>query len=212
MDKKRRVVEGLKNLLIVALTCSALWLIADSQVFQVSGLLGRHQHSEGAAAPGPVQSQRLLPVRMAVMSQSGCCGIQYDSADLGAAYDRMAPLLNEALSGAGEPRTVSREEWERMLTSAPGMYFDFQGAIPLRVLSGWLSGQSNPGLTGSARHLLLGVIAIIAQKHDLLPHRLHLGNRLRESKLVADAIELLLPLMIRQNGIIALRILRRTAR
>lgn len=157
MDKKRRVVEGLKNLLIVALTCSALWLIADSQVFQVSGLLGRHQHSEGAAAPGPVQSQRLLPVRMAVMSQSGCCGIQYDSADLGAAYDRMAPLLNEALSGAGEPRTVSREEWERMLTSAPGMYFDFQGAIPLQVLSGWLSGQSNPGLTGSARHLLLGV-------------------------------------------------------
>lgn len=157
MDKKRRVVEGLKNLLIVALTCSALWLIGDSQVFQVSGMLNRNQHREGVATPGAVQTQRLLPVRMAVMSQSGCCGIQYDGVDLGVAFDRMAPLLNEALSGAQEPRTVTREEWERMLTSAPGMYFDFQGAIPLQVLSGWLSGQSNPNLMGSARHLLLGV-------------------------------------------------------
>lgn len=157
MDKKRRVVEWVKNLLIVTLTCSALWLIGDSQVFQVSGMLNGNQHREGTAAPGPVHTQRLLPVRMAVLSQGGCCGIQYDSADLGAAFDRMAPLLNEALSGAGEPRAISREEWERMLTSAPGMYFDFQGTIPLRVLSGWLSGQSNPNLTGSARHLLLGV-------------------------------------------------------
>ncbi len=155
MDKRRRVVETLKNLVIVALACCALWLVGESQVFQVAGVLGQaRQGSEEIGSPN-AQDQMVLPVRMAVMSQSGCCAVQYGSGDISGTFSRMAPLLNEGLSSAGEPKPIREEEWERALTSAPGVYFDFQGGIPLRVLTGWLSGGENPNLTATARHLVL---------------------------------------------------------
>lgn len=155
MSKKRRVIETLKNLLILALVCSALWLVRESRLFRMSGMLEPPRHSQQNRDGAATYSAAISPVRVAVMGQSGCCGVQYDSGELAAVFDRMAPVLNEALSGAGEPRPITREEWEELLISAPGVYFDFQGAIPLQVLSGWLSGQENPGLTARVRHLLL---------------------------------------------------------
>lgn len=155
MDKKRRVVEGLKNLLIAALVCSALLLVRESQLFRMGGVLGQTQHGESGTAVGSDRGRGVLPLRMAVMSQGGCCGIQYGEEDLAAAFNRMAPLLNEAMSSAEMPRPITREQWELALTSAPGIYFDFQGAVPMQVLSGWLSGQERQTLTALARHLLL---------------------------------------------------------
>lgn len=155
MSKRRRVIETLKNLLIAALVCSALWLVRESQMFRVSGVLETPRHSQEKDPQQNTPSGTLFPLHMAVMSQGGCCGVQYDSQELSALFNRMAPVLNEALSGAGSPEPITREEWEALLISAPGVYFDFQGAIPLQVLSGWLSGQENPGLTARARHLLL---------------------------------------------------------
>lgn len=155
MSKKIRVIETLKTLAIVGLTCSALWLIGESQMVQVADVLGTDRHSSGTAGMQSVQTQSVLPVHMAVMSQGGCCGIQYGNENLSGVFDRMAPLLNEALSSAEEPREITQEDWLQALTSAPGVYFDFQGEVPLSVLAGWLSGQENPALTAYARHLLL---------------------------------------------------------
>lgn len=157
MSKKRRVVEGLKSLLIVVLLCSALWLVRESRLFRIPGILGQTQYSEGTDLPQDTRVQVVLPMRIAVMNQSGCCGLQYGSQELPAVFGRMAPLLNEALSSAGLPQSITREEWEAALSCAPGVYFDFQGAVPLQLLSGWLSGQENTQLTASARHLLLTV-------------------------------------------------------
>ncbi len=157
MSKKRRVIETLKNLLIVALVCSAVWLVRESQMFRVSGVLEAPAHNQENSPQQSGHSAAVLPLHMAVMSQSGCCGVQYDSHELFAMFNRMAPVLNEALSGAGSPKPITPEEWESLLISNPGVYFDFQGALPLQVLSGWLSGQENPVLTARARHLLLAV-------------------------------------------------------
>lgn len=155
MSKKRRVVETLKNLLIAALVCSALLLVRESQLFRASGVLGSPRHSEGSERSDSTQAQAVLPLRMAVMSQSGCYGVQYGGEELSTVFDRMAPLLNEALSSAESPEPITGEQWHSALISAPGVYFDFQGTVPLQVLSGWLSGQENPALTAAARHLLL---------------------------------------------------------
>lgn len=155
MSKKRRVIETLKNLLIVALVCSAVWLVRESRLLRMPGMLEPPRHSQQSGEQHSSYSAAISPLRMAVMSQSGCYAVQYDSAELAAVFNRMAPVLNEALSGAGEPRPITREEWEAFLLSAPGVYFDFQGIIPLQVLSGWLSGQENPALTARVRHLLL---------------------------------------------------------
>lgn len=155
MSKKVRVIESLKTLAIVALTCSALWLVRESQVFQVAGVLRTDRPDAGMSQGESVQSRSVLPVRMAVMNQSGCCAVQYGEEDLDGAFGRVASLLNEALSSAEAPREITAEQWNKLLTSAPGLYFDFQGTIPLTVLAGWLSGQENAQLTAYARHLLL---------------------------------------------------------
>lgn len=155
MSKMRRVIETLKNLLIVGLVCSALWLVRETRMFRMPGMLEPPRHSQQSGAAQGAYSAAISPLRMAVMNQSGCCGVQYDSPELATAFNRMAPVLNEALSGAEMPRPMTREEWEALLLSAPGVYFDFQGALPLPVLAGWLSGQENPVLAARVRHLLL---------------------------------------------------------
>ena len=155
MSKKRRVIETLKNLLIVALVASSLWLMGESRMLQLSGLVGNSGRNEGMAASSEAQSRLAQPMRMAVMSRDGCFGVQYSEQELGEVFDRMAPLLNEALSSAEQPRAMLPEEWEQALISAPGVYFDFQGSVPLQVLSAWLCGQEKMGLTASVRHLML---------------------------------------------------------
>ncbi|MBE6972339.1 MAG: hypothetical protein E7440_00415 [Ruminococcaceae bacterium] len=155
MSKRIRVTETLKTVAIVALTCCAFWLIRESQMFQVAGVLGTARPGAEGVQVQTVQSQNVLPIRMAVMSQGGCYAVQYDEQDLTGTFGRMAPLLNEALSSAQTPREITAEQWQKALTSAPGVYFDFQGELPLSVLAGWLSGQENIGLSAYARHLLL---------------------------------------------------------
>lgn len=151
MSKKRRIIEGLKDLLIAGLVCSALWLAWESRMFRVSGML----EPVRPVQQSDTRSAAVSPLHIAVMNVGGCCGVQYDSGALSAVFNRVAPVLNEALSGAEMPRPITREEWEELLISAPGVYFDFQGAMPLGVLAGRLSGQENPALTARARHLLL---------------------------------------------------------
>lgn len=168
MSKNRRVIEALKDLLIVALTCSAIWLVAESRLFRAADMLGQTQHSSGSTAGTQIGGQSVLPLRMAVMNQGGCCDIQYGSQDMADVFSRMAPLLNEALSGIDIPSPITREQWEQALICAPGVYFDFQGAIPLRVLSGWLSGQESLGLATQVRHL---VLTIDQQEQVVLAYR-----------------------------------------
>lgn len=124
-------------------------------MFRLSGLLVGPQQSEGPAGSVGVQTQSVRPMHMAVMSRDGCFAAQYNAQELDALFNRMAPLLNEALSSVDSPRPITQQAWEQALVTAPGVYFDFQGSIPLQVLSAWLSGQENPGLTASVRHLLL---------------------------------------------------------
>lgn len=155
MSKKRRIIEGLKDLLIAILVCSALWLAWESRMFRVSGVLETARPGRQSEIQSGSRGTSVTPLHMAVMNQSGCYGVQYDSGALSAVFDRMAPMLNEALSGAEMPRPITREEWEKLLVSAPGVYFDLQGAMPLGALAGRLSGQEDLTLTARVRHLLL---------------------------------------------------------
>ena len=156
MTKKRRVIETLKSLLIAALTCLAIWLAAASQLFGfLPDMIGSPVRGQGGTVAGETRTQAVLPLRMAVINEEGCYGAQYGNGEVESLFNRTASLLNEALSGAGLPQEVTAYDWEQALLSAPGIYFDFQGDVPLQVLCGWLSGKENPNLTDSACRLLL---------------------------------------------------------
>lgn len=156
-SKRKKAVEAVKSLLIVLLGCSALWLLIFGGLFgRWNDVLntGGYGTQENAAPDG--QKPNSLPRSLAIVGNQGCYGIQYEQEALSAQFDRLAPLLSEALSATEGLERITQEQWERALLTAPAVYMDFQGNLPLQVLSAWLSGQENCTLTATVRRLLLG--------------------------------------------------------
>ena len=161
MSKRRRkqIVERIKSLLIVLLSCSAVYLVVLTQSIAVpSGLLSRPSTGGGGlAVADPAETAR--PLRMAAVIPAGGnevqrFGVQYSEADTADLFQQAYTILVEALSSANQLKEVTEAEWRQALSAAPGLYFDWQGEVPLEVLDGWLSVE-NPMLTGSVRRMVL---------------------------------------------------------
>lgn len=167
---RRRAVELCKDVLILVLVCSALYLAGRSQPYlglgegifsAASRLLGMDGGAGQPAVPGqPADTVR--PVSLAfctgVELSDGVrerCGVQYDTAAVDKAFDEtVRRYLAQALAGAGAPQQVNRQTWEAAL-QAPGIYWDFLGHIPLDSLAAWLGEEGESPLTASARRLVL---------------------------------------------------------
>mgnify|MGYP001026333721 FL=1 len=172
MENKRKIraIEVMKDILILLLAASALWLAAQTSL--VPPLRGLLREEGRQTSPG--QSQGVdrgagaLPLAMAVNlptaspdaltegTEGTRCGLRYDQAACHELFQRVAGPLVETLSSAGEPEAVSRRQWERALTDTLGVYMDFQGQIPMPVLMGWLSGEDTR-LTATVRRMVLTV-------------------------------------------------------
>lgn len=142
-----RLKEWGKDLLIVLLACSAIYLAVQSQLpTSLRGLLGEPQPLDepGASLAGE-QLAMARPVRITATAQSGEStiryGVQYDRDASDALFQRVASLLVEALSSPGQAAAVTQREWRTALTSAPSLYFYLPGQMPLSVLSHWLGGE-----------------------------------------------------------------------
>lgn len=161
-----RAVEILKDVLIVLLSCSAVWLAFHTPL--AAPLRGLLHEERPQAAPGQSQTggrgSAALPMAMAVNSGSGLpeggegarYGALYHQNACQELFQRVVGPLAETLSGAGAPEQISPEQWRAALTASPGVYMDFQGQIPLPVLAGWLSGEETK-LTDEVRRLALVV-------------------------------------------------------
>lgn len=171
--RRRRTLEWGKNLLIVLLSISALYLLGRTQFYAegaasghtwLSGLTASLTGREEEVADRPTgawsQGGVPKPVRMVVISAQGRAGIQYDNAAIDRLFGELINPLTDALAGAQEPEPVSAAQFREALTSnRPGVYLDFLGEIPLTNLTAWLSGGRtlNGALTAPVRRLLLTV-------------------------------------------------------
>lgn len=159
MFKNKRIVERVKTLLIVCLSCSAIYLAVRTQIpVAINGLLPSGTGESGTQTTQESRTQAAQPLRMAVTLRGGeeslRCGAQYDQEAQDALFQQMYSLLVEALSSAAAPEQVTEEAWREGLNTAPGVYFDWQEQIPFPVLMGWLSVE-NEQLTGQVRRLVL---------------------------------------------------------
>lgn len=170
-NKKIRAIEACKSVLIVLLTLSALYLAAQTQL--AAPFRGLFREESGQTAPGQAQGDGqgsgALPMAMVVNlpAETGLtdvpegakgvrCGLRYDQASCQELFQRVAGPLVETMSSAGAPEPVGRSQWEQALTQRMGVYMDFQGQVPLSVLTGWLSG-GDVQLTATVRRLALAV-------------------------------------------------------
>lgn len=156
---KKNLVERGKTLLIILLSCSAFYLTVRTQIpVALSGLLPSVSIGSGSQTTQESRALAAQPLRMAVTIRGGeeslRYGVQYDQEALDILFQQMYSLLAEALSSAGAPESVSQEAWRQALSTAPGVYFDWQDDLPFAVLNGWLS-VDNEQLSGSLRRLVL---------------------------------------------------------
>lgn len=160
-DPRRRWIEWGKNLLILLLSLSALALAYQSPLVQGSGLqeLFRAPLADSASplTVPSVLSVSSSPVQMAVGvgDSMELYGVQYNQETVDALFNTAGPLLGDALSEAGEPRSITERQWQALL-SGQCIYFDFASPVPLTVLCAWLSGDGGSDvLADSARRIIL---------------------------------------------------------
>ncbi len=170
-EKRTALIEWGKNLLIVLLSLSALYLLGRTQLYEDGAASGRDLLSglqsvftpAEPATPGQTLgnwSQGTLPrpVRMVVLTAQGSAGIQYDNAAMDSLFLEATTPLADALTGAGTSVQVEETDFQAALSAQrPGIYLDFLGRVPLANLTAWLSGGRavNGALTQSVRRLLL---------------------------------------------------------
>lgn len=166
--KSRRAIELLKDLAILLLACSAVYLLGRAQLYTgddwLTGVRALFPGRTGSQAVQPVgdwgQGGVMRPVRIAVTSPQGIFAVQYDSAKTAEVFSTLANPLSDALAGAQAPQRIGAKEWRAVLSGeTTGIYLDFLGSIPLADLSSWLSGgrEPNASLTGTARRIFLTV-------------------------------------------------------
>lgn len=170
-SKAHRMVEWSKDVLIVFLICSALYLVGRSQIytdFINTGLLAQLTgffNSEASAPPGENSGSSTidaaLPARLAVCrTVSGTVlryGVQYDADQVARDFAALSGFLSEGLASAKNPQVITYAQWRSALQDT-GIYFDLQASVPFQTLRKWLAeGTYNPVLEGTVRQLILAV-------------------------------------------------------
>lgn len=158
---RTRLIEWGKNLLIVLLAASALYLLGQNRFFggiteEISSFLDRSAADSTEQLQTQTTSDIIHPFRMTVnLGQGQRYGVQYDPERMDEAYSSVSTLLFEALSSAGEPQRSTEARWRSQLTGS-GIYMDFYYPVSLSLLSGQMGAeQSNGALSGTARRLCL---------------------------------------------------------
>ena len=155
MRGKRRWLEWGKDMAIVLLSLSAIYLLTMTPLVQDSGLLsGEDALPEGGGSGTVTLTAAAYPSRIAVNTQNGRYGVHYNQTHVDSLFAQTGPLLGEALISAGEAAHVDETQWQEYLQS-PGIYFDFSGQIPLSALGSWLQPGGECVLSGAARRLVL---------------------------------------------------------
>jgi hypothetical protein len=168
-ERNRRRLDRIKNVLIVLLSASALFLMSRTDYFGFIRLspawlfsaIGYFQDG-GAAAEVSEEGEAAgltdvcIPMAMAVTSANGGhCGVRYDGEALQECFGRFSASLGGALGSSGEPAAVTEQAFKKAL-SGEGVFFDYTEALPLHVLAEWLGTamDSEAGLQ-TARRLCL---------------------------------------------------------
>ena len=163
-SRGRRLLELGKDVLIVLLLLSAVYLAARSQLYtglagegtlfgRVAGLFqAEPENTPGDSAPGE-PGEALPAVRLAICHGVGDngvpirYGVQYDEETLQPIAAALSGFFTEGLASAAEPEELTAAQWQEALR-APGVCLDLLGGVPLDYLGA-------DALTQSARRLAL---------------------------------------------------------
>lgn len=155
-EKSRRHYNALQNILIVLLSVSAVFLFAQTQLYNLNGSaslgsLFPGSTSDFTAAPATRLTEVSAPVRMVITNSYGRYGdLQLTTTD--EAFSAPGALLGTALASAAERSTCGEASFRAALDQ-DGIYWDFLSPLPLDILAGFAGSECT--VPGTARRLLL---------------------------------------------------------
>ncbi len=136
---KRKIIELTKTFLLIALTCSAVYLtiVANSYYNLKLPFVAEKSEETASVAEGNTVSEASRPVKMAVMNAYGRYAAVYNSDIVEQMYDSLGKYLGEALGTMGQAETVQPETVMEKL-SMQGIFYEFPGQVHLSALAAWL--------------------------------------------------------------------------
>lgn len=153
MDKRKKRMGILQNLLITFLTMSAVFLFAQTQWYNLD-LAGSLNTLSSSVSTDTVQDSFTLsaPVRVAVTGAYGRYGsITLTTAD--EAFEPLGSLLKDALSSASGFSSSNFETFSQALEQT-SIYYDFLSPLPLSVVA-QLCGAEMQGDSTTIRRMVV---------------------------------------------------------
>ncbi len=157
MNNRKNTSELLKNIVIVLLVISALFLGWQSRLFgnssvdlsTVSDIVGNLTGGSGNGSQSNPENKptgAAIPVSIAVTGSSGThYGVKYDTTEMKVLYGNTVNLFAEALGSALTPFEINEQTWREALTS-PGVCFEYMAPVHLFVLGGWYGAETTADL------------------------------------------------------------------
>lgn len=147
---------------MISLTCSAIYLAGQLEAFSSlsSYLQDGVSTNQSLSATSSDASPDFLPISMVAVTaqedQIVQLGVQYNKTQGDLFFDATSQLLKEVLGNLGEPQPLSQEEFFSVVQSAPCLYFELFGELPLLLLEDWLSSSSQSTHTAKVTAMALG--------------------------------------------------------
>ncbi len=145
----KRFKEPLKTLLILLLTCSAVYMAWKGSLF--AAFFPAREVPAGPTPEAPEQSYTAvaMPAAAAVTGPGGLSfGVKYDDEAMAELFEGFSAVLSEALGSAEAPESIGRFTWLDRLQEE-SLYLDYGFPLPISALAAWV-GVEAPW-AGSAR-------------------------------------------------------------
>lgn len=159
----KKMVELGKDVLIVLLFCSALYLAfqsrlmapAEDQADWINPAQLGYDQGTGAGL-----GELIHPLQVCANGVGGTgdgrCVVRYNAEGSEDFFKQTAAVLMEAVSNLQGPEPISRRQWEEALTEKSSLLLDFYGALPWSFLSGWATGEAS-AVSATVRRVALVV-------------------------------------------------------
>lgn len=165
MKDKSRFVDSAKNILILLLLISAVFLIFKAVLYEPDSMFAdffsRFSDNREIVQPDVGQTSETIlaakPVYVLVTTEDGShYAVKYSSQDREKMLSQFSSALGEALGSSSSPAEISLAKWQQALGGS-GVFFDYLYPQPLWVIAISL-GTDVKGIASSdsARRLFLG--------------------------------------------------------
>ncbi|MEG2518359.1 MAG: hypothetical protein RSB65_01760 [Oscillospiraceae bacterium] len=172
MKDKTKLLDLTKNVVIVLLFASALFLFGKTVLYEpqsilsgISGIFGGDKENSGNPAPNPESTFRSAePIYIMSTSPEGeHYAVKYNGENKTKLFSGFSAVLGGSLGSSSKPESVSEDSWKKALSKS-SVFFDYLSPRPLSSIATWLGTE----ISGEASEFMARRLCLSCQGDELL--------------------------------------------